>query len=181
MKLAAVATPNSVKMRNAIRKVGKNIIVVHNKRGGKAPFMSKATVDAASHAAKIIAFTHRLSDAQVEGASEDEQKRMVAVTAYHETGRKFDKVYVTKYLKGGGEEKDVRYFVSRADGTIYGAKSPLAPNLKWYFGTLDTIDLWDWSGHHGVPKDAEKAGVKEVGAYGEYKHYEPVKKKQKVG
>lgn len=87
-----------------------------------------------------------------------------------ETGRKFDKVYV---------EGKVRYFVARQttgedikEGDIFGAKSKLAPNFRWYFGNLENQDKWDWSNFHGVPVD--DPSVMAVKGYGNYVHYKRV-------
>lgn len=84
-------------------------------------------------------------------------------TVWFESGRKFDKVMIGN---------NVRYFVDRSKGIIYGAKSRLAPNMKWYFGTLSSASKWDWSGFHGTPVTDDS--VKLVGEYGGYKHYEPL-------
>lgn len=86
-----------------------------------------------------------------------------------ETGRKFDKVYV---------EGRVRYFVARQDmgdvkeGDIYGAKSKLAPNFRWFFGNLANADKWDWSELHGKP--VTDKSVIAVKGYGKYVHYKRV-------
>lgn len=84
-----------------------------------------------------------------------------------ETGRKFDKVYV---------EGKVRYFVARADlnehvkeGDIFGAKSKLAPNFRWYFGNLANVDKWNWSEFHGTP--VNDPSVMAAKSYGRYKHF----------
>lgn len=71
-----------------------------------------------------------------------------------ETGRKFDKVYIrTKVQKLG------RYMVDRNSWVIYGIKSWAQINPRREYGTLDTIDQFDWSHFYGQPKagtDAEK-------------------------
>ena len=76
-------------------------------------------------------------------------------TVQIETGRKFDKVYVqTKVQKLG------RYMVDRNSWVIYGIKSWAQINERRTYGTLDTVDQYDWSAHYGIPKsgtDAEKA------------------------
>ena len=89
---------------------------------------------------------------------------------FTETGRKFDKIYV---------ENKVRYFVARFDigeqikaGDVFGAKSKLAPNFRWYFGNLENVDKWEWSGFHGVP--VSDTSVKQVKGYGKYTHYTKV-------
>lgn len=89
---------------------------------------------------------------------------------YVQTGRKFDKVYV---------DGAVRYFVARVDqsgdiraGDIYGAKSKLAPNFRWFFGTLENAVKWDWSGYHGKPIDDKS--VLQVKGYANYVHYKRI-------
>lgn len=71
-----------------------------------------------------------------------------------ETGRKFDKVYVqTKVQKLG------RYMIDRNSWVIYGIKSWAQINPRRTYGTLDTIDQYEWSHYYGKPKagtDAEK-------------------------
>jgi pyruvate/2-oxoglutarate/acetoin dehydrogenase E1 component len=72
-----------------------------------------------------------------------------------ETGRKFDKVYVETSVQKLG-----RYMVDRNSWVIYGIKSWAQINPRRTFGTLDTIDQYDWTGYNGVPKAgtaAEKA------------------------
>ncbi len=87
-----------------------------------------------------------------------------------ETGRKFDKVIV---------EGKVRYFVARTTvagkmeaGDIFGAKSKLAPNFRWYFGNLSNADKWSWSEFHGKPET--DTSVIPVKGYGSYVHYKKV-------
>lgn len=100
------------------------------------------------------------------------EQRLIALIGperepFLETGRKFDKIYV---------DGEVRYFVARQPvgdevkaGDIYGAKSKLAPNFRWYFGNLKNIEKWDWSGKHGrsISDDTVVAAKK----YGTYVHY----------
>jgi hypothetical protein len=87
-----------------------------------------------------------------------------------ETGRKFDKVFV---------DGKIRYFVVRSDisdevkeGDIFGAKSQLAPNFRWYFGNLVNVNKWDWSEYHGKP--INDSSVMKVKGYGRYDHYRKV-------
>ena len=73
-------------------------------------------------------------------------------TVQIETGRKFDKVYVqTKVQKLG------RYMVDRNSWVIYGIKSWAQINERRTYGTLDTVDQYDWSPHYGVPKAGTEA------------------------
>ena len=84
-----------------------------------------------------------------------------------ETGRKFDKVFA-------GD--NVRFFVQRTTGAIYGAKSELAPNMKWWYGDIYTAGQWTWSGDcksDGEPVPLGQAKVRIVGQYGSHTHYEP--------
>ena len=71
-----------------------------------------------------------------------------------EPGRKFDKIYIKT-----GNQKIGRYMVDRNSWVIYGIKSWQQINPRRTYGTLDTIDQYDWSQYYGVPKagtDAEK-------------------------
>lgn len=85
-----------------------------------------------------------------------------------ENGRFYDRIYV-------GTDDTPRYYVARSTrarttiGDIYGAKSATAPNLKWYFGTLHTYPLWDWSDYHGTP--VNDTSVIAVAQYGPYVRY----------
>ncbi len=77
-----------------------------------------------------------------------------------ESGRKFDKVYVQTYHQGKPLQKLGRYMVDRNSWVIYGIKSWAQINERRTYGTLDTVDQYDWSPYYGVPKagsDAEKA------------------------
>ena len=69
-----------------------------------------------------------------------------------ETGRKFDKVYVHTDNQNMG-----RYMVDRNSWTIYGIKSWAQVNDRRQYGTLDTIDQYDWSGYYGKPKPGTQA------------------------
>lgn len=74
-----------------------------------------------------------------------------------ETGRKFDKVYVRTKVQNLG-----RYMIDRNSWVIYGIKSWAQINPRRTYGTLDTIDQYDWSHYYGKPKtgtDAEKLAV----------------------
>jgi hypothetical protein len=84
-------------------------------------------------------------------------------TAEIETGRKFDKVYIQTYHQGKPLQKIGRYMVDRNSWVIYGIKSWAQINERRVFGTLDTVDQYDWAPYQGVPKqgtDAEKVHLK---------------------
>jgi hypothetical protein len=77
-----------------------------------------------------------------------------------ESGRKFDKVYVQTYHQGKPLQKLGRYMVDRNSWVIFGIKSWAQINERRTYGTLDTVDQYDWSPYYGVPKagtEAEKA------------------------
>ena len=69
-----------------------------------------------------------------------------------ETGRKFDKVYVKTSVQKLG-----RYMVDRNSWVIYGIKSWAQINPRRTFGTLDTVDQYDWWPYNGVPKAGTQA------------------------
>lgn len=68
-----------------------------------------------------------------------------------ETGRKFDKVYVQTYHQGKPLQKLGRYMVDRNSWLIYGIKSWAQINPRRTYGTLDTVDQYDWSPYYGKP------------------------------
>ena len=56
-----------------------------------------------------------------------------------------------------------RYMVDRNSWVIYGIKSWAQINERRTYGTLDTVDQYDWSAHYGIPKagtEAEKLHLK---------------------
>ena len=78
-------------------------------------------------------------------------------TAEIETGRKFDKVYIQTYHQGKPLQKIGRYMVDRNSWVIYGIKSWAQINERRTYGTLDTVDQYDWSHFYGVPKAGTQA------------------------
>jgi hypothetical protein len=120
-------------------------------------------------------FEEILSNAQARARFESGATKGT-IGVVHDEGRKYDKILISYSPdpEARAGKPEVRYFVDRANGEIYGAKSPMAPNLKWYFGTIYEVEKWNWTGHHGVPLDEQAAGVRSVGAYGDYKHFEKV-------
>ena len=84
--------------------------------------------------------------------------------AYAVSGRKYDRILIAS-----GPGSSVRYFIDRATGEIYGARSRLAPNPKWWFGDIFTAHLWDWSDFHGKPINDNT--VRAVGSYAGYIRY----------
>jgi len=62
-----------------------------------------------------------------------------------EQGYKFDKVFC---IAGNGQILG-RYMVESRTGNIYGIKSWTQVNKRRQYGTLDTIDQYDWSEYYG--------------------------------
>jgi hypothetical protein len=90
-------------------------------------------------------------------------------------GRKFDRIEF---------DSNVEYFVDRNTWSIYGAKSPFQYNPRRVFGTLSTIEQFDWSTNTplaGTPMDAEfttrenaiQAGYKKRGRPRKIVHIQP--------
>lgn len=117
-------------------------------------------------------------------AAEYEQKRqafrdMIAAqerscvsgnTAHVEVGRKFDKVYI----KTPAGQKLGRYMVDRNSWEIYGVKSWAQMNPRRWYGTLDTIDQYDWSGYVGTPKAGTSAEATHLAREAQLaQHYRP--------
>lgn len=121
-----------------------------------------------SYASLVNQFLRRLEQDQRTALESNGQA--VTVDAYIEMGRKFDKVVLEI-----ADKRHVRYFIQKSDGSIYGAKSPQAPNLSWYFGTLSSALKWAWGDYHGVP--VEDTSVRLVKSYGGFKHYMRVEEK----
>jgi len=85
-----------------------------------------------------------------------------------ELGRKYDKIIQgedVRFVTNG----EVRYFVERSTGNIYGARSNTTPHLGWYFGNLNRCHLWDWNGFHGVPTN--DPDIRPFKTYGPFIHY----------
>lgn len=61
-------------------------------------------------------------------------------------GRKFDKV-----VQNTGAQKATCFFVDRNSHVIYGAKSAMQYNPRRQFGTLQTVEQFDWSSANPTP------------------------------
>lgn len=93
----------------------------------------------------ILAFQTALQDA-------DMGCRTNGDTVGIDIGRKYDRIYVQTYHNGQPNQKLSRYFVDRHTWTIYGCKSFTQINERRTYGTLDTLDQYDWAPYYGVPK-----------------------------
>lgn len=182
MLQSKIITVDTLKTRLALRRRGKNKVTIAQRASSSRlneVLMKKYNVDQ-RYLRALQAFTDRLAEDQTRTLLDEGKENEYATIVTSETGRRFDKIYVGTLDKKlhSAEEASVRYFVERQTGIIYGAKSDLAPNLKWYFSTIYEADKWDWSGMHGEPKSLSRAGVKVVGGYGGYKHYERVEQEE---
>lgn len=178
MLQAKVITIDALKARQALREsMGTNKRTIRQRAQNKRlneVIMAKHKVDL-TYLKNLQAFVDRVAEDQTRSVVENEKSDIMAVTVSFETGRRYDKILIGTVSKGGKQKPlEVRYFVERATGDIYGAKSDLAPNHRWYLGNIADADQWDWSGFHGRPYDPEKAGVREVGTYGSYVHYKRI-------
>lgn len=96
----------------------------------------------------------------------------IGVAVNIESGRKFDRIMVRYVLSDKTEtQPEVWFFVDRKDGTIYGRKSDISPNLRWYYGTIFTTDQWEWSGNFASPKHPEQ--FDKLDKYGTLERYVP--------
>lgn len=68
-------------------------------------------------------------------------------------GRKFARVDVGPRVNMSG-----RYMVDR-DGNIYGVKAYGVVHRGHRFGTLDTIEAWDWSGYRGHQRQGARTSL----------------------
>ena len=100
-----------------------------------------------SYETKIAAFVEKLQEKGSFGRSSGSRWAV-------ESGRKFDKVYLAL-----GDQKSGRYMVERKTGNIYAIKSWAQVNMRRWFGSLDTIDQFDWSPYHATPLSGTVAAV----------------------
>jgi hypothetical protein len=103
---------------------------------------------------RAVEYVQKLEQFRAAFQKADTAGRDTTDTVQIETGRKFDKVYVKTEVQKLG-----RYMVDRNSWVIYGIKSWAQINERRTYGTLDTIDQYDWKPYYGVPKagtDAEK-------------------------
>jgi len=99
-----------------------------------------------------VEYVQRLEKFRQAFQSADKGCQDFGETVEIETGRKFDKVYVKTSVQKLG-----RYMVDRNSWVIYGIKSWAQINERRTYGTLDTVDQYDWSSFYGVPKAGTEA------------------------
>lgn len=59
-------------------------------------------------------------------------------------GRKFDRVFTTN--------GNAQFFIDKINWNIYGAKSNVQFNQRRWYGTLETVDQFSWTGDSPSPK-----------------------------
>lgn len=93
--------------------------------------------------AKLITFCHRLETEQTEKAKRDypDIPSLHAHPVEHNTGRVYSRILVGRMAS---------YFVRVSDGMIFASASFKTPTLARSYGTLDTIDQFDWSGYNAI-------------------------------
>jgi hypothetical protein len=65
------------------------------------------------------------------------------------SGTKYTRVFSRQGQSLAGS---VRYFIRNQDGAIFAAEGWKKPNLRRQFGTLATMDQFDWGGYEAVAK-----------------------------
>ena len=101
---------------------------------------------------RAVEYVEKLEQFRAAFQKADTAGRDTTDTVQIETGRKFDKVYVKTEVQKLG-----RYMVDRNSWVIYGIKSWAQINDRRTYGTLDTIDQYDWKPYYGQPKPGTEA------------------------
>lgn len=101
---------------------------------------------------RAVEYVEKLEKFRATFEKADTDGRQTTDTVQIETGRKFDKVYVKTEVQKLG-----RYMVDRNSWVIYGIKSWAQINDRRTYGTLDTIDQYDWKPYYGQPKPGTEA------------------------
>jgi hypothetical protein len=96
---------------------------------------------------RAVEYVQKLEQFRSAFQKADTDGRNTTDTVQIETGRKFDKVYVKTEVQKLG-----RYMVDRNSWVIYGIKSWAQINERRTYGTLDTVDQYDWKPYYGIPK-----------------------------
>lgn len=67
---------------------------------------------------------------------------------YNEIGHDEGGARFVRIWTDNGGQKSVRYFVEKDTGIIFGAKGWKAYNPVHEYGTLETVNEWDWSDYY---------------------------------
>ena len=101
---------------------------------------------------RAVEYVTKLEKFRARLESQDKGCTQSGDTVHVEKGRKFDKVYIQT-----ANQKLGRYMVDRNSWVIYGIKSWAQINERRTYGTLDTVDQYDWSSYYGAPKSGTEA------------------------
>lgn len=101
---------------------------------------------------RAVEYVQKLEAFRTAFEKADKGCQTIGDTVKVESGRKFDKVYIQTNVQKLG-----RYMVDRNSWVIYGIKSWAQINERRTYGTLDTVDQYDWSSYYGTPKAGTEA------------------------
>lgn len=101
---------------------------------------------------RAVEYVTKLETFRTTLESQDKGCTLNGDTVRVEKGRKFDKVYIQTFHDGKPNQRLGRYMVDRNSWVIYSTKSWAQINERRIYGTLDTVDDWDWSAYYAVPK-----------------------------
>lgn len=91
-------------------------------------------------------------------------------TVENSDGRRFDRIIT---------DEQVRYFIDRSTWEIFGAKSALQYNPRRWYGTLETVEEFDW--FTAFPKTGTKSETDWLSREAEIqKNYKPRGRPKKV-
>jgi hypothetical protein len=106
---------------------------------------------------RAVEYVTKLETFRTTLESQDKGCTLNGDTVRVEKGRKFDKVYIQTWHDGKPNQRLGRYMVDRNSWVIYGIKSWAQINERRTYGTLDTVDQYDWSSYYGAPKSGTEA------------------------
>lgn len=118
--------------------------------------------------AKLDIFVKRLENERNAAPNETTQSvvkhaRAAGRSGYHiigyDDGKRFVRVWDNRGIRPQDTSRGVSYFVEKETGIIFGAKSWKIYNPNREYGTLDTIDEWDWSDFYGKSKTGKDSLV----------------------
>ena len=101
---------------------------------------------------RAVSYVQKIEEFRVALQSADAGCKLNGDTVGIDVGRKYDRIYIQTYHNGQPNQKLARYFVDRNSWVIYAPKSFTQVNERRQFGTLDTIEQYDWAPYQGVPK-----------------------------
>ena len=124
--------------------------------------MTLNTMPRSEFYAKLDVFIQRLQDERNADVAKrhpslDESAKKEGRPGYHIMGYDEGGRFVRVWAESG--QKFVCYFVEKDTGVIFGSKGWKAYNPNHEYGTLDTLDEYEWSGYYATRKDGGKTLV----------------------